>query len=181
MRYLKTIAQSKSCHGPADTVVLQFYQHHADCPDEMIYEFIGVDTTADGEVNFLQLGDLNPHAHLEALDLDIRKLGAFANSCLKLNWFNAEGQSQRSLVLYVDHFGKTKRPNAVKLDFFEISASGGKTSLIYTAAAYDGDSDGVLESFTNSDIDRSGVANKADKELTRSLCTAFLALAWYEV
>lgn len=28
--------------------------------------------------------------------------------------------------------------------------------------------------------DRNGVADKADKELIRSLCKAFLTLAWYE-
>ncbi|WP_395610130.1 hypothetical protein [Pseudomonas sp. B22129] len=180
MRYLKATAQGRSCHGRADTVTLQFFQHHADCPDEMIHAFISEDTTADGEVDFLRPGDLDPDAHLEAPDLDKRQLGAFANSFLKLNWFNSAVHSQRSLVLYVDHFGKTGRPNAVKLDFFESSAPGGKASLIYKAAAYDGDRDGVLESFTNSDVDRNGVANSTDKELIRSLCTAFLALAWYE-
>lgn len=33
MRYLKATAQSKDCKVPADTVILQFYQHHGDCPE----------------------------------------------------------------------------------------------------------------------------------------------------
>lgn len=181
MRYLKATAHGKGCHGPADTVILQFYQHHADCPDEMIHEFIGVDTTGKGEVDFLRLADPKPDAHPEALDVDKRQLEAFANSFFKLNWFNSKGHSQRALTLYVDHFSKTQRPNAVKLDFYESIAPRGRASLIYKAAAYDGDGDGMLESFTSSDVDRNGVADQADKELIRSLCTAFLALAWYEV
>lgn len=176
MRYLKATAQGKDCRGHADTVILQFYQHHAGCPDEMTYEVVGVDATADGKVDDLRSG----HADPEALDLDKHQLEAFAASFLKLNWFNAGSHLQRTLTLYVDHFGKTGRPNAVKLDFHEHAKAGGKASLVYKAAAYDGDSDGVLESFTNSDVDRNGVADKADKELIRSLCTAFLALAWYE-
>lgn len=176
MRYLKATAQSKDCKGPADTVILQFYQHHADCPDEMTHEFIGVGTTADGKIDDLRLGAVEA----EALDLDKRQLEAFANSFLKLNWFNAGSHRQRALTFYVDHYARSGQPNAVKLDFHESKAAGGKASLVYKAAAYDGDSDGVLESFTNSDVDGNGVADKADKELIRSLCTAFLALAWHE-
>lgn len=176
MRYLKATAQGKECKGPADTVILQFYQHHTGCPDEVTYEVIGVDKTADGKVDDLRLGPVDPNA----LDLDKRQLEVFANTFLKLNWVNAGSHLQRTLTLYVDHFGKTGKPNAVKLDFHESMGAGGKASLVYKAAAYDGDSDGVLESFTNSDVDRNGVADKADKELIRSLCKAFLALAWYE-
>lgn len=175
MRYLKAIAQGKDCHGHADTVILQFYRHHPGCPDDMIYEVICVDTTADGKVDDLRPEKTDP----EALDLDKRHLEVFANSFLTLNWFNAGEHQHRALTMYVDHFGKTGRPNAVKLDFHERSASRRKASLVYKAAAYDGDSDGVLESFTNSDIDRNGVADHADKELIRSLCLAFLAFEWH--
>ncbi|WP_254865873.1 hypothetical protein [Pseudomonas fluorescens] len=129
----------------------------------MTHEFIGVDTNADGKIDDLRPGAVEP----AALDLDKRQLEVFANSFLKLNWFNAGGHCQRALTFYVDHYAKSGRPNAVKLDFHE-------------SAAQDGDSDGVLESFTNTDVDRNGVADKADRELIRSLCTAFLALAWYE-
>ncbi|MBF6027475.1 hypothetical protein ICY20_07000 [Pseudomonas sp. P115] len=177
MRYLKASAQGKDCKGSADTVILQFYQHHSDCPDELMYEVIGVVTGTDGAFVELQLGDVAP----EALDMDKHQIEALATSFLKLNWFNAANHRQRTLTLYADHFGKTGRPNALKLDFHESTVAGGKASLVYTAAGYDGDSDGVLESFTNGDVDRNGVADNADKELIRSLCTAFLKLAWFDL
>lgn len=177
MRYLKATAQGKDCKGSADTVILQFYQHHSDCPDELMHEVIAVVTGADGAHVELRLGDVAP----DALDMDKHQLETFALGFLKLNWFNTANHRQRTLNLYADHFGKTGRPNALKLDFHESTVTGGKASLVYTAAAYDADSDGVLESFTNGDIDRNGVADHADKELIRALCTAFLKLAWFDL
>lgn len=177
MRYLKASAQGKDCKGPADTVILQFYQHHSDCPDELMYEVIGVFTGTDDKLVELRLGDVAP----DALDMDKHQLETFATVFLKLNWFNAANHRQRALTLYADYFGKTGQPNALKLDFHESMVAGGKSSLVYTAAAYDADSDGVLESFTNSDVDRNGVADNADKELIRTLCTAFLKLGWFDL
>lgn len=177
MRYLKAAAQDICGNGQADTVILQFYQQQAGCPDELIHEVVALDMTGDRKIDVQWAVKDQP----DALDLDKRILMAFADSFLSLNWFNPAGRSQRRLNLYVDHLGKTGRPNAVKLDFHEQTALGCKASLIYKAAAYDGDGDGVLESFTNSDVDRNAVADKADKELIRSLCTTFLTFAWYEV
>lgn len=177
MRYLKACAQDIVGNGHGDTVNLCFYQHRIGCPDELIHDIVALDMTADGKID-VQWAE---EGRSDALDLDKRMLAAFANSFLKLNWFNPVGCTQRRLVIYVDHLGKNGRPNAVKLDFHERAASGCKASLIYKVAAYDGDGDGVLESFTNSDVDRNGVADKADKELIRSLCTAFLALEWHDL
>ncbi|NWA40131.1 hypothetical protein HX871_08420 [Pseudomonas reactans] len=177
MRYLKATAQDLCGNGRADTVILHFYQQQPAAPDALIYETVGLDMTVDGKVDLQLAGERQP----DSLDFDKRLLASFADSFLKLNWFNPARQWQRTLILYVDHFGKTGKPNAIKLDFHEPAASGGAVPLIYKVAAYDGDSDGVLESFTNSDVDRNGVADKADKELIRSLCTNFLALNWYEV
>lgn len=172
MRYLKATAQDLCGNGRADTVILHFYQQHPDGPDELVHEIVGLDMTADGQVDVQWAGEQASHA----LDLDKHALAAFADSFLKLNWFNPAGRWHRALTVYVDHFGRTGQPNAIKLDFH---AHAGACSLLYKAAAYDGDSDGVLESFTNSDVDRNGVADKADKELIRALCTSFLSLAWY--
>ncbi|ROM54852.1 hypothetical protein BK649_08285 [Pseudomonas canadensis] len=177
MRYLKAYAQAKDCKGPADTVILQFYQHHSDCPDELVYEVIAVVADTGDKLIELRLGDIAPGA----LDMDKHQLEMFAIGVLKLNWFNAANHRQRTLTLYADYFGKTGRPNALKLDFYEPMVAGGKASLVYTAAAYDANSDGVLESFTNSDVDRNGVADNADKELIRTLCTVFLKWAWFDL
>ena len=177
MRYLRATAQDVCGNGQPDTVILHFYQQQAGCPDVLIHEIIGLDMTADRKVDVQWAGEHQP----DALDLDKRTLAAFANGFLALNWFNPTCHSGRSLVMYVDHLGRTGLPNAVKLDFHEQGATGRESSLIYKAAAYDGDSDGVLESFTNSDVDRNGVADKADKELIRALCTAFLAFKWYDL
>lgn len=177
-RYLKVTAQDMSGNGRADTVILHFYQQVAGSPDELVHEIFAVDMSEDGKVDLQWAEDLNPASRPRMLEK--HRVNTFADTFLKLNWFNKRSHWQRTLTMYVDHFGKTGRPNAVKLDFHESMGAGGKTSLVYKAAAYDGDSDGVLESFTNSDVDRNGVADKADKELIRSLCKAFLALAWYE-
>lgn len=177
MRYLKATAQDLCGNGRADAVILHFYQQQPGAPDVLIYETVGLDMTVDGKVDLQLAGEPLP----SSLDVDKPQLASFADSFLKLNWFNSARQWQRTLIMYVDHFGKTGRPNAVKLDFHEPGASGAGAALIYKVAAYDGDSDGVLESFTNSDVDRNGAADKADKELIRSLCTTFLALNWYEV
>ncbi|MDR9874592.1 hypothetical protein RJC98_05345 [Pseudomonas allii] len=177
MRYLKATARDMCGNGQPDTVILHFYQHQAGCPDVLMHEMIALDMTADSKVDVQWAGHNEP----DTLDLDKRTLAAFANSFLALNWFNPACHLRRSLTLYVDHLGKTGRPNAVKLEFHERTAKGHVTSLMFKAASYDGDSDGVLESFTNSDIDRDGVADKADKELIRSICTAFLALNWHDL
>jgi hypothetical protein len=178
MRYLKAVAQDMSGNGHADTVILHFYQQHPGCPDELIHEIFAVDMSADGRVDLQWAEDLSPGNRPRMLDK--HQVDVFADSFLKLNWFNKRSHWQRTLTLYVDHFAKAGTPNAIKLDFHERIADACKGSLIYKAAAYDGDGDGVLESFTNSDIDHDGVANNADKELIRSLCKSFLAFEWFE-
>lgn len=179
MRYLKVAAQDMSGNGHADTVILHFYQQQVGCPDELVHEIFAVDMSADGRVDLQWADDLNPISRPQMLEK--QRVDVFADAFLKLNWFNKRSHWQRTLTMYADHYGKTARPNAIKLDFHERTTRQCKGSLVYKAAAYDGDSDGVLESFTNTDIDRNGVADKADKELIRTLCTTFLAFEWYEV
>ena len=52
--------------------------------------------------------------------------------------------------------------------------------LVYRAAGYDADGNGVLESFSANDVDRNGVADKDDKALIRSMCNHYLAFKWYD-
>lgn len=178
MRYLKAIAQRRSAKCKADTVIVHFYESNDGGPDELSHEALAVDMNADGVVDVQCAGDINRDGQCTSRDKQL--LRAFANAFLKLDWFNQGESIQRSLSVYVDHYGKNGAPNAVKLDFHDLLGAIRKQSLACSAAAYDADGSGLFNSFTNSDIDRNGVADKADKEGVRSLCTAFLAMQWYE-
>lgn len=179
MRYLKVAAQDRGRNGKADTVVLNFFRQQPNVPDVMVHEAIAVDVSADKLVDVVCSGDINRDGENDVMDK--HQLDVFADAFLQLNWFNVGNRWQRTLVIYVEHFSKRAVPNAVRMEFHEHTGLPCKDSLVYRAAAYDGDGNGVLESFTNSDVDHNGVANNADKELIRQLCTTFLAFNWYEV
>lgn len=178
MLYLKATAQDRSGNGRADTVLLHFYERPTYGPDELVHEAVALDMNADGAVDFEFPGDINFDGKCNIVDNVL--LEDFANTFLKLNWFNKGESLQRSLVVVVSHYNKKGPPNAVELGFFDRSSRVRKPTLIYRAAGYDGDGNGVLESFTNSDVDKNGIANNADKELIRALCNGFLAFNWYE-
>lgn len=177
MRYLKVAAQDRARNGKADTVVLNFFRKQSGTPDEMMHEAIAVDVSADRQVDVLCSGDINRDGENDVLDK--RLLDVFADTFLQLNWFNTGNRWQRTMVIKVEHFSKSGMPNAVRMEFHEHTGLPCKDSLVYRAAAYDADGNGVLESFTNSDMDHDGVANNADKELIRTLCTAYLGFNWY--
>lgn len=179
MRYLKVAAQDRARNGKADTVVLNFFRQQPDGPDVMVHEAIAVDISADRRVDVLCSGDINRDGENDVMDKQL--LDVFADAFLQLNWFNAGNLWRRTLVICVEHFSKRGTPNAVRMAFHEHAGLPCKDSLVYRAAAYDADGNGVLEPFTNSDVDHDGVANNADKELIRQLCTTFLAFNWYEV
>lgn len=171
MHYLKAIAQDLHGNGHADTVILHFYQQRPGRPDELIHDIVGQEMTLDAK--------WGGHSKAGSLDLDKRRIATFADSFLKLNWFNPASHWQRTFVIYVDDFSEAGRPDSVRLEFRESKASGGKALLLSNALDYDVDSDSVLETATTtSDIDGNGVADNADKELVRSLCKAFLGLNW---
>ncbi|MBK3479183.1 hypothetical protein JJD66_24175 [Pseudomonas sp. MF6751] len=178
MRYLKATAQDRSGNGRADTVLLHFYERPACGADELIHEAFALDIDADGVVDFQSPGDSAPAGRAQFIDA--LQLKTFANAFLKLNWFNRGQSVQRALVVLVAHYNKKGPPNAVELGFFDQSSQPRRSTATYLAAGYDGDGDGVLESFTNSDVDKNGVADKADKALLRTLCNSFLAFEWYE-
>ncbi|NMX89964.1 MULTISPECIES: hypothetical protein [unclassified Pseudomonas] len=173
MRYLKATAQDISGNGRADTVILHFYQKHPDGPDELMDEMLAVDVSGNGEIDLQWTQD-------GSSTLDKHQLKTFAEAVLKLGWFNRAGYWTRSLNVFVAHYAKTTRPNAVTLAFHACDPATRRASMIYKAAAYDGDGDGVLESFTNSDVDHNGIANNADKELIRAIGTSFLSMNWHQ-
>ncbi|ARB28238.1 hypothetical protein HX787_03220 [Pseudomonas tolaasii] len=177
MRYLKVAAQDRGRNGKADTVVLNFFRQLPGGPEELSHEAIAVDISADRVVDVLCSGDINRDGENDVLDK--RLLDVFADAFLQLNWFNTGNRWQRTMVIRVEHFAKSGAPNAVRMEFHEHARVPCQDSLVYQAAAYDADGNGVLESFTNSDVDFDGVAGKADKALIRRLCTTFLDFNWY--
>lgn len=178
MRYLKATAQDRSGNGKADTVLLHFYERHGGGSDTLSHETLAVDMNADGVIDVQCAGDINRDGQCNIRDKQL--LRAFVTTFLKLGWFCKGDSSQRTLTLYVDHYNKRGAPNAIKLEFYDLQGAIPKQSLTYSAAAYDADGNGVLETFTNSDVDGNGIANNADKEWVRALGTSFLALLWYD-
>lgn len=177
MRYLKATAQDRSGNGKADMVILQFFEQTANEPDELVHEAVAIDITADGVADILLPGDINFDGCKSAEDKALFK--AFADTFLKQGWFNAGDTWRRYLTMQVSHWAKSGIPNTIKLSFHRCCSPRGKRILVYTAAGYDGDSDGVLESFTNSDLDQNGIADHQDKAAIKVLCNAFLAFAWH--
>ena len=178
MRYLKATAQDRSGNGIADTILLHFYERSSNQPDDLVHEAVAVDMNADGVMDFQFAGDINGDGSSNIADKLLLK--AFAGTFLKLHWFNKGESSQRVLVLMVAHYTPKGLPNAVELGFFDRLSPVRKPTLIFQAAGYDGDGNGVLESFTRTDVNKDGIANNADKELIRSMCNSFLAFKWYD-
>lgn len=178
MRYLKATAQDRSGNGKADTVIVHFYESRAGEPDALRHEALAVDMDGDSVIDVQCAGDINRDGQSTLADKQLLK--AFANAFLKIGWFNLANSSQRTLTLYVDHYDKQGKPNAIKLQLHDVQDGTRKESMRCSAAAYDADGNGVLETFTNSDIDGNGIADKVDKEWIRALGTTFLAMKWYE-
>lgn len=178
MRYLKATAQDRSGNGKADTVIVHFYESQTDEPDALRYEALAVDMDGDSVIDVQCAGDINRDGQSTLADQQLLK--AFASAFLKIGWCNRANSSQRALTLYVDHYDKQGKPNAIKLQLHDVQDGTRKESLRCSAAAYDADGNGVLETFTKSDIDGNGSADNVDKEWIRALASTFLAMKWYE-
>lgn len=178
MRYLKATAQDRSGNGMADTVILHFYERHASGVDELVHEAIAVDIDADESVDFQFAGDINFDGKSDITDTWLLK--AFANTFLSLNWFNTGESWRRTLAIVAIHNDDKGAPYGVQLNFLDRRSPLRKPTLVYQAAGYDADDNGVLESFSANDVDRNGVADKHDKALIRAMCNNFLAFKWYE-
>ncbi|MGR3886876.1 hypothetical protein [Pseudomonas sp. 1152_12] len=178
MRYLKATAQDRSGNGMADTVILHFYERHSAGVDELVHEAVAVDMDADEVVDFQFAGDINGDGKSDVLDSWLLK--AFANTFLKLNWFNEGERWRRTLAIVAIQNEAKDPPSGVQLNFLDRRSPLRKPILAYQAAGADADDNGVLESFSATDVDRNGVADKTDKALIRSMCNTFLALKWYD-
>ncbi|EIK71550.1 hypothetical protein PseBG33_5314 [Pseudomonas synxantha BG33R] len=179
MRYLKATAQDRCGNGVADTVIVHFYQRHSTGIDELHHEAVATDIDADEIVDFQCSGDINFDGKSDVVDYWLLK--AFANTFLRLNWFNKGESWRRTLMVMAIQDEANGLPHGVQLNFLDRRHSPlRKPVLVYQAAGYDTDHNGVLESFTAGDVDRNGVADKDDTALIRSMCINFLAFKWYD-
>lgn len=175
MRYLKVFAQDRTGSGRADTVLLQFYESLPLHQDRLLHHAVAYDYPVDGKIDYSR-GDVNNDGEENCLDQLL--LDQFATAYLKLNWFNSGTTSIRHLKIHAECFYDDGVPNVVRLDFHEYVNTYSKNTLVYHAAAYDADGNGVFETVTDSDMDGNGVVDKVDKALIRCLCTSYLAFNW---
>lgn len=177
MRYLKATAQDRTGNGIADTVILHFYERCSTGVDELVHEAFAVDLDLDGVIDLQCAGDLNGDGKINIIDVYLLK--AFANSFLRLSWFNRGESWLRTLVVIAIQDRQESPPHGVQLNFLERRSAVRKPTLSYQAAGYDADGNGVLESFSRIDVDKDGIVDKADEQLIRSMCNSFLAFKWY--
>jgi len=173
MHYLKVTAQDRSGNGKADAVLLHFHNGST----QLVHEAFAVDMSANGSIEFGFAGDINGDGEQNLHDQLL--LTTFAEVFLQLGWFNAGDNWERCLKIGATDYHGDGSPNVVTLEFSEDEGSPCSSIRIRTAAAYDGDNDGILESFTNSDVNADGIANKADKLLLRKIAEAYLAFHWF--
>ncbi|WP_232790552.1 MULTISPECIES: hypothetical protein [Pseudomonas] len=178
MRYLKATAQDRGGNGLADTVILHFYESSPNGIDQLCHEAVAVDMNADKAVDFQFAGDINFDGQSNVIDSYLLK--AFANTFLQLHWFNRGESRQRTLVIAAIQDDQESPPSGVQLNFLDRRSPVRKATLAYQAAGYDADGNGVLESFSRTDMDRNGVIDRADKALVSSMCRNFLAFKWYD-
>jgi len=174
MRYLKVAAQDLSGNGKADTVLLQFH----DDQTNLVFQAFAIDLTADGSIEFSYAGDINGDGKQNLQDQKL--LTVFAEAFLQLNWFNAGDSVTRYVKIEARDYHGDGSPNIVNLHFSEDDGTLRGPIGIRTASAYDGDNDGNLDSFTNSDVNNDGIANTADKLLLRKISEAFLPFCWFQ-
>lgn len=174
MRYLKVTAQDRSGNGKADAVLLHFHNS----PDHLVHEAFAVDMSADGRIEFGFAGDINSDGEQNFQDQLL--LTAFAEVFLQLNWFNIGDNWERYLKISAKDHHQDGSPNVVSLQFSEDDGTPGIPIRIKGAAAYDGDNDGRLDSFTKTDVNSDGIANRTDRILLRAIAESFLAFRWFE-
>lgn len=174
MRYLKVTAQDRSGNGKADAVLLHFHNG----PDNLVSEAFAVDLSDDGCIDFACACDIDVDGEQNLQGRQL--LSTFAEAYLQLGWFNSGNSRERYLKIEARNYHADSTPNVVNLQFTQDDGTQNRPVLIKLASAYDGDNDGHLDSFTNSDINADGIANNADKLLLRKIAEAFLAFRWFQ-
>lgn len=176
MRYLKVTAQDRVGSGRADLVLLDFYQTAANaCGDEVVNSAFAVDFDADGKVDYKK-GDVNNNGKENSIDQ--RLLEIFANSYLKMNWFNTGPARGRYMKVLAEDFHADGTPNVVKLQLHEDNGQGAQPSLVSWHGVFDGNNDGSLECLVYADANHDGVIEQIDGVIIQSLANVFLMFRW---
>ena len=178
MRYLTVVGQDRSGNDKIDTVNLYFYQKQGSAPDQLIHHALAVDLTGDAKVDVQCAGDIDFDGNPSVQDRFMLK--QFADDFLKLKWLNQHALMRRILTLSVEHFGSDGTPSSVRLEFTEQLGLNGRTVTTYKAAAYDSDGDHVLDTFSDIDVDKNGIADEVDRSLIDELSRGFLKFNWYQ-
>jgi hypothetical protein len=176
MRYLQVTAQDRLRNGKADTVFLHFLEsHEAGAAAILSNTAFALDINGDGKVDY-KMGDVTNNGRENTVDE--RLLESFANTYLKLNWFNRGAIWQRYLKIYAEEFYADGTPDTVRLHLHEGGPAADKRTLVSWHAAYDLDNDGKLEWNIHHDINQDGVIDRVDDRLVQRLAELFLKFRW---
>lgn len=175
MRYLKVIIQDRGRNGHPDTVLLDFYEQASGAADVLVHRAFALDLNADGWVDF-QRGDANNDGEENLKDRRLLRL--FANSMLKLNWFNTGELSERYVKIFSEGFSREGSPDTVHLHFHQGEGEPADRALYRAASAYDIDGDGIMDIILNNDVDNDGDQDAVDERRIALLSAAYLRFAW---
>lgn len=176
MRYLKVIAQDRHGNGRADLVLLEFYQALGPSMEGvLVNEAFAVDFDADGRVDYKK-GDVNQNGKENSIDQ--RLLEIFANSYLKMNWFNDGENGDRYMKIFAEYLHSDGTPNVVKLHLHHANRGREPERLESWHGVFDGNNDGVLECVVNGDANHDGVIEQVDGVIVQSLANVFLMFRW---
>ncbi|WP_248795086.1 hypothetical protein [Pseudomonas sp. MWU13-2105] len=177
MRYLRMTAQDRSGNGRADTVLLRFYEEVPGQPDKLVFKAAAVDVNADGVSDLQFGGDVNRDGRDNAKDEKL--IRAFANSFLKLGWFNLGKSWQRYIKVFAENYHRDKTPNIVRLHIHEGTGTPRNQTLIYKASVHDTDNDGTLDSVVYFDLEDETIVSRKEEEWAKFMGRTFLKFKWY--
>ncbi|MDQ0707336.1 hypothetical protein QF043_006128 [Pseudomonas sp. W3I7] len=176
MRYLKVYAQDRSGNGHANVVKLRFYKKSACGRAVLLNKAIAVDFSRDGKVDHRE-GDVTNNGIFDACDDAL--LSRFANTYLKLNWFNDRDASSRYMHVFAKGVYTDGMPDTVFLHMHEGTDEASRKTLVAWSAVCDVDNNGRPDWNIYSDVNRDGVVNDSDLIIVQQLADMFLKFNWY--
>lgn len=87
---------------------MHFYERGAGGFDELVHEAFAVDMNGDADVDLQTVVDIDVEG--KNIVIDRQRLKVFANTFLKLKWFNSGESWKRSLVVVAVHEYEKARP-----------------------------------------------------------------------
>lgn len=176
MRYLKVTAHDLVGRGHPSLVRLQFFQDSPSQQGQLVDEAVAYDFTADGRVDYSR-GDVTHDGKENSMDKVL--LDRFANTYLKLNWFNRSHALTRYMKIFSEDFYKDGTPDTVRLHLHKGTGISPSDGQVAWNAAYDFDNDGKLEWNIHFDINHDGVIDDVDNQLVQQLAELYLQFNWH--